>query len=60
MDALALLHRAQEAGLHIEPKGDKLLVRGPKRAEAVVKLLAVAIELMKPTKPLRTARAPTI
>jgi hypothetical protein len=40
MDALALLHRAQEAGLHIEPKGDRLLVRGPKRAEAVVKLLA--------------------
>jgi hypothetical protein len=41
MDAVALLHRAQEAGLHIEPKGDTLLVRGPKRAEAVVKLLAV-------------------
>jgi hypothetical protein len=40
MDAVALLHRAQEAGLHIEPKGDRLLVRGPKRAEAVVKLLA--------------------
>jgi hypothetical protein len=40
MDALALLHRAQEAGLRIEPMGDRLLVRGPKRAEAVVKLLA--------------------
>ena len=40
MDALALLHRAQEAGLRIEPMGDKLLVRGPKRAEAVVRLLA--------------------
>jgi hypothetical protein len=40
MGALALLHRAQEVGLHIEPKGDRLLVRGPKRAEAVVKLLA--------------------
>ena len=39
MDALALLHRAQEAGLRVEPMGDKLLVRGPKRAEAVVKLL---------------------
>jgi hypothetical protein len=39
MDALALLHRAQEAGLRIEPMGEKLLVRGPKRAEAVVKLL---------------------
>ena len=40
MDALALLHRAREVGLRIEPKGDRLLVRGPKRAEAVVKLLA--------------------
>jgi hypothetical protein len=40
MDAVALLHRAQEAGLRLEPVGDKLLVRGPKRAEAVVKLLA--------------------
>ena len=40
MDAVALLHRAQEAGLRIEPMGDRLLVRGPKRAEAVVKLLA--------------------
>ena len=40
MDAVALLDRAQEAGLHIESKGDRLLIRGPKRAEAVVKLLA--------------------
>ena len=40
MDAVALLHRAQEVGLRIEPMGEKLLVRGPKRAEAVVKLLA--------------------
>src|SRR5258708_37653721 len=40
MDAVALLHRAQKAGLRIEPMGEKLLVRGPKRAEAVVKLLA--------------------
>jgi len=39
VDAVALLHRAQEAGLRVEPMGDKLLVRGPKRAEAVVKLL---------------------
>ena len=41
MDALALLHRAQEVGLRVEPMGDKLLVRGPKRAEALVKLLAL-------------------
>ena len=39
MDAVALLHRAQEVGLRIEPMGDKLLIRGPRRAEAVVKLL---------------------
>jgi hypothetical protein len=41
MEAVALLQRAQEAGLRIELMGDTLLVRGPKRAEAVVKLLAV-------------------
>jgi hypothetical protein len=40
MDALALLRQAQEAGLRIEPAGDKLMVRGPKHAEPVVKLLA--------------------
>src|SRR4051794_8102001 len=40
METVALLHRAQEAGLHIELMGDTLLVRGPKRAAAVVKLLA--------------------
>ena len=40
MDALALLRRAKEAGLLVEPAGDKLLVRGPKNAEPVVKLLA--------------------
>jgi hypothetical protein len=39
MDAVALLHRARKVGLRVEPMGDKLLVRGPKRAEAVVKLL---------------------
>ncbi len=40
MDALALLRRAQEAGLRVKPAGDKLMVRGPKQAEPVVKLLA--------------------
>jgi hypothetical protein len=40
MEVLALLRRAQEVGLRVEPMGDTLLVRGPKRAEAVVKLLA--------------------
>jgi len=40
MDVLALLRQAQEAGLRVEPAGDKLLVRGPKKAAPVVKLLA--------------------
>jgi len=40
MDALALLRRAKEAGLWVRPVGDKLIVRGPKNAEQVVKLLA--------------------
>lgn len=40
MEALALLRRAREAGLRVEPAGDKLIVRGPKSAEPVVKLLA--------------------
>ena len=40
MDALTLLRTAREAGLSIEPAGDKLMVRGPKHAEPVVKLLA--------------------
>ena len=40
MDALTLLHRARHVGLHVEAVGDKLMVRGPKRAEPVVRLLA--------------------
>jgi hypothetical protein len=40
MDGLSLLHRARDAGLQVEAAGDKLLIRGPKRAEPVVKLLA--------------------
>jgi hypothetical protein len=40
MDALALLRRAVEAGLRVELAGDKLLVRGPKKAGPMVKLLA--------------------
>jgi hypothetical protein len=41
MDALSLLARAHEAGLAIAIAGDKLVVRGPQRAEPVVRLLAV-------------------
>jgi hypothetical protein len=41
MGAIAtLLRRAEDAGLRVEPMGDKLLVRGPRSAEALVKLLA--------------------
>lgn len=40
MDGLILLQCARDAGLRIEAAGDKLLIRGPKNAEAVVKLLA--------------------
>jgi len=39
MDGLTLLRRAYDAGLRLEAAGDKLVVRGPKRAERVVKLL---------------------
>jgi hypothetical protein len=37
---LSLLRRAQDAGLRVEAVGDKLVVRGPKCSEPVVKLLA--------------------
>ena len=40
MDGLALLKRARDAGLRVEAAGDKLLIRGPKHAEPIVKLLA--------------------
>jgi hypothetical protein len=40
MDALSLLARAHEAGLAIAIAGDKLIVRGPRRAEPTVRLLA--------------------
>jgi hypothetical protein len=40
MDGLTLLRRAYEAGLRVEASGDKLVIRGPKRAESVVRLLA--------------------
>jgi len=57
MDALALLHRAQEVGLRVEPIGDKLLVRGPKRAEAVVELLAAhKAEVLAALAPASTSK----
>jgi hypothetical protein len=68
MDALTLLHRARHVGLHVEAVGDKLMVRGPKHAEPVVKLLsehkaevlaARAIAIATPQDQQRKAR-PTI
>jgi hypothetical protein len=41
MDAVTLLRRAHDAGLRLKPIGDQLLVEGPKRAEPLVRLLAM-------------------
>ena len=40
MDGLTLLRRAHDVGLRLEAAGDKLVIRGPKRAEPIVRLLA--------------------
>jgi hypothetical protein len=40
MDALRLLDAARAAGLAVALAGDKLIVRGPREAEPVVRLLA--------------------
>jgi hypothetical protein len=39
MDGLTLLRRARDAGLAVAAEGDKLVIRGPKRAEPVARLL---------------------
>jgi hypothetical protein len=39
MDGLILLKRAREAGLAVEADGNKLVIRGPRRAESVARLL---------------------
>ena len=39
MDGLTLLRRAREAGLAVATEGEKLVIRGPKRAEKVARLL---------------------
>lgn len=61
MDGLTLLRRAQEAGLAIHADGDKLVIRGPKRAEPVARLLLdhkpdVLAALAPRTAPDTTAR----
>lgn len=40
MDGLALLRRAQDAGLRLQPAGTALKITGPKEAEPLVRLLA--------------------
>src|SRR5262245_16054048 len=40
MDILVLLQRARDAGLQLEAAGQALKVKGPRQAEALVKLLA--------------------
>jgi hypothetical protein len=57
MDALALLHRAQEVGLRIEPMGEKLLVRGRRGLSCIKVQLRrsevdglVACKLLEPTE----------
>jgi len=39
MDGVSLLRRAGEAGLRVAAQGNKLVIRGPRRAEPVVRLL---------------------
>ena len=39
MDGLTILRRARDAGLAVVAEGDKLVIRGPKRAEPVALLL---------------------
>jgi hypothetical protein len=39
MEGLILLNRAREAGLAVAAEGDKLVIRGPRRAESLARLL---------------------
>jgi hypothetical protein len=39
MDGLTLLQQARAAGLAVRAEGDRLCVRGPRRAEALARLL---------------------
>jgi hypothetical protein len=39
MDGMTLLRRARDAGLAVLAEGDKLVIRGPRRAEPVARLL---------------------
>lgn len=39
VDGVTLLRRASEAGLAVTAEGDRLVIRGPRRAEPVARLL---------------------
>lgn len=39
MECVTLLHEAREAGLEVRADGDRLVVRGPRSAEALAKML---------------------
>lgn len=56
MDGLALLQKAHEAGLTVKAEGDRLIIRGPRRAEPVARLLIghkgeLLAALRPPSKP---------
>lgn len=58
MDAVALLAEARAAGLEVRAEGDRLIIRGPRRAEAVARRLLDAKPVLMPvlTRSARRAR----
>lgn len=40
MDGLTLIHEAESAGLKLEAKGDRLIIRGPKDAVGIVRKIS--------------------
>jgi hypothetical protein len=59
VDALALLAEAHAAGLEVHAEGDRLVVRGPKSAEALVlQLLDRKVEVMELLAPPAPAGPP--
>ncbi len=57
MDGLILLHEAQDAGLTVLAEGDRLRVRGPRRAEAIARRL---LDHKFDVIPLLSARSETV
>lgn len=44
MDGLTLIREARSAGLKLTADGDKLVIRGPRQAEAVAALAAAGLQ----------------